>query len=372
MAGFQREGEDQDGFEIYVVRGWDYAALVDTYQRAAAVCRAQHVPVLVHVTELTQPQGHSTSGLARALQAQNPPQLGGAARLPDSASASACSPEGPRHGRRAGRKSKKPPPPPSSRRAPPPGPPSLTPSRQERDEAAGPARISLVADSRHRKHQLRRAGRTAAKPTPAPIRADIVRTLRRALRQVRGDSSAAPAAAPRAASLEQLRGRKRRPLQLQPLQPERRKRWATSRKCRPNIAAGAPLVDGREVLQACFTANFSRDPPHLRHRGGRGPDWRREPSVRRLAGEVWRAARDRHRHPRNAPSWGRASGRRCAACGPSPRFSTLITCFTPFRYLSDDLACLQYRTKGGQKAPLIVHPRPPPGRHLALGLAHAA
>jgi TPP-dependent pyruvate/acetoin dehydrogenase alpha subunit len=62
LAGFQREGEGQDGFEIFVVRGWDYPSLVDTYQRAAAVCRAQHVPVLIHVTEVTQPQGHSTSG----------------------------------------------------------------------------------------------------------------------------------------------------------------------------------------------------------------------------------------------------------------------------------------------------------------------
>ncbi|MFC7669176.1 thiamine pyrophosphate-dependent enzyme [Hymenobacter humi] len=62
MAGLQRDGEGQQGFEIYAVRGWDYAGLIDTYQRAAAVCREQHVPVLIHVTELTQPQGHSTSG----------------------------------------------------------------------------------------------------------------------------------------------------------------------------------------------------------------------------------------------------------------------------------------------------------------------
>jgi len=62
LAGFQRDGEGQEGFEIYVVRGWDYPALLDTYQKAAAICRAGHVPTLVHVTEVTQPQGHSTSG----------------------------------------------------------------------------------------------------------------------------------------------------------------------------------------------------------------------------------------------------------------------------------------------------------------------
>lgn len=61
LAGFQRTTE-QPGLEIYVAKGWDYAALCDTYQQAAAVCRSQHVPVLIHVQEVTQPQGHSTSG----------------------------------------------------------------------------------------------------------------------------------------------------------------------------------------------------------------------------------------------------------------------------------------------------------------------
>ena len=61
LAGFQRDQDDK-GFEIYTVKGWDYLALLETYQQAAHSCRTQHVPVLVHVQELTQPQGHSTSG----------------------------------------------------------------------------------------------------------------------------------------------------------------------------------------------------------------------------------------------------------------------------------------------------------------------
>lgn len=62
MAGFQRDSHDERGFEIFTVKGWDYVALLETYQQAARVCRDEHVPVLVHVQELTQPQGHSTSG----------------------------------------------------------------------------------------------------------------------------------------------------------------------------------------------------------------------------------------------------------------------------------------------------------------------
>lgn len=62
LQGFQRDAEAQRGYELYQVRGWDYPALVETYASAAEIAREFHIPVIVHVTELTQPQGHSTSG----------------------------------------------------------------------------------------------------------------------------------------------------------------------------------------------------------------------------------------------------------------------------------------------------------------------
>jgi TPP-dependent pyruvate/acetoin dehydrogenase alpha subunit len=61
LKGFQRT-EDQDGYEIMTVKAWDFQALKDTYQKAAKIAREEHAPVLVHVQEVTQPQGHSTSG----------------------------------------------------------------------------------------------------------------------------------------------------------------------------------------------------------------------------------------------------------------------------------------------------------------------
>jgi pyruvate/2-oxoglutarate/acetoin dehydrogenase E1 component/TPP-dependent pyruvate/acetoin dehydrogenase alpha subunit len=61
LAGFQRE-PGTNGFEIRVVKGWDYPALVRTYAEVSEIVRREHVPALVHVTEMTQPQGHSTSG----------------------------------------------------------------------------------------------------------------------------------------------------------------------------------------------------------------------------------------------------------------------------------------------------------------------
>ena len=62
LRGFKRDPGSSTGYDIYRVKGWDYAGLIQVYQQAAAVARAEHVPAIVHVVEMTQPQGHSTSG----------------------------------------------------------------------------------------------------------------------------------------------------------------------------------------------------------------------------------------------------------------------------------------------------------------------
>jgi len=63
LKGFHRPpGDCCDGFDIYRVNGWDYPALIEVYRQAAAAARRDHLPSLIHVDELTQPQGHSTSG----------------------------------------------------------------------------------------------------------------------------------------------------------------------------------------------------------------------------------------------------------------------------------------------------------------------
>ena len=62
LKGFQRDPKQKAGYDIYEVKGWDYAALCETYISAATIVRMEHVPAIIHVTEVTQPQGHSTSG----------------------------------------------------------------------------------------------------------------------------------------------------------------------------------------------------------------------------------------------------------------------------------------------------------------------
>lgn len=61
LAGLQRH-EDENGIEIFTVKAWDYVGLLEIYRKAEEVCRRDHIPVLIHVQEVTQPQGHSSSG----------------------------------------------------------------------------------------------------------------------------------------------------------------------------------------------------------------------------------------------------------------------------------------------------------------------
>ena len=62
LKGFQREPKQKTGYDIYTAHGWDYPALCETYLAAGSIVRMEHVPAIIHVTEMTQPQGHSTSG----------------------------------------------------------------------------------------------------------------------------------------------------------------------------------------------------------------------------------------------------------------------------------------------------------------------
>jgi len=61
LKGFERN-EKEKGYVILSAKGWDYSALCEIYSRGIDICRSEHVPVLFHITEMTQPQGHSTSG----------------------------------------------------------------------------------------------------------------------------------------------------------------------------------------------------------------------------------------------------------------------------------------------------------------------
>ncbi len=62
LAGFQRKEGDKQGCEVIQVRAWDYPMLLEAYARAEQLAREESIPVILHIIEVTQPQGHSTSG----------------------------------------------------------------------------------------------------------------------------------------------------------------------------------------------------------------------------------------------------------------------------------------------------------------------
>ena len=62
LSGFQRKPGSKDGYDVHTVKAWDYPALLEVYRKASHTARTEHVPQIIHVIEVTQPQGHSTSG----------------------------------------------------------------------------------------------------------------------------------------------------------------------------------------------------------------------------------------------------------------------------------------------------------------------
>jgi pyruvate/2-oxoglutarate/acetoin dehydrogenase E1 component/TPP-dependent pyruvate/acetoin dehydrogenase alpha subunit len=62
LSGFAYDAKKKSGYKIYTVKGWDYEGLVETYKKAIKETREKHIPSIIHVVEVTQPQGHSTSG----------------------------------------------------------------------------------------------------------------------------------------------------------------------------------------------------------------------------------------------------------------------------------------------------------------------
>jgi pyruvate/2-oxoglutarate/acetoin dehydrogenase E1 component/TPP-dependent pyruvate/acetoin dehydrogenase alpha subunit len=358
LKGFQREGEGQDGFEIFRVRGWDYPALIDTYQRAAEVCRTQHVPVLIHVQEVTQPQGHSTSGSHERYKSKDRLSweeehdclrklrewllVEGHATEQELDQIETEAKETVKQARTAAWNE------------------FFNPIKQEAAEVV--ELLNRLVKENGAENQLHELVESLAH-NPAPIRADLVRTVRRALRQVRGQRSGA-----------------RRELQnwLEQALAENADRYnsylfSQSEEAIGNIeevkavfAADAPQVDGREVLQACFDANFQRDPRIF----AIGEDVGRIGDVNQaFAGlqEKFGELRVTDTGIRECTIVGQGIGAAMRGLRPITEIQYLDYLLYAIQILSDDVACLQYRTKGGQKAPLIVRTR----GHRLEGIWHS-
>ncbi len=357
MAGFQRDSYDK-GFEIFTVKGWDYVALIETYQQAARVCREEHVPVLVHVQELTQPQGHSSSGSHERYKSRE--------RLDWEAhhdcnkhfrqwilqNGYATDEELEAIEREAAQVAK-----------------------QARTDAWNAYQESIQGDRDEAVELLQKAARNhpkapqlmalreeVRKAVPL-LRRDATTAVRRALQLLRGETTPARTELLNWLNRTQEGNADRFNSHLHSQSPESPMHV---QGVAANYADDAPMVDGYLLMQHYFDNLFGRDPRVV----AMGEDVGHIGDVNQgFAGlqEKYSDLRVTDTGIRETTIIGQGIGLAMRGLRPITEIQYFDYIFYALATLTDDLATLQYRTKGGQKAPLIVRTR----GHRLEGIWHS-
>ena len=357
LSGFQRTAHEP-GYEIITAKGWDYPNLCTAYEKAAHLCRQQHIPILLHVQELTQPQGHSTSGSHERYK--SPERLAWEAQHD-------C----------------------------------LKKMRHwiQTQGLATPAQLNTIEQEAHQEAQHQK--NAAWKAHQAEIQQDHTQAL-----QLLQDIQATSTAPPPIATIAQTLRTQPHPTRLHATQAIRRAlhhlrsaphhtkkpllawlqrnlqanqtRYNTHLhsqsaeatlhipEVKPQYSPNAPQVDGREVLQACFDAMLQRDPRTFVI----GEDVGKIGDVN----QAFAGLQQKHGPLRVTDTSIREStilgqGIGAAMRGLRPIVEIQYLDYLPYalQLMIDDLATLQYRTCGGQKAPVIIRTR----GHRLEGIWHS-
>ncbi|MCJ0743624.1 alpha-ketoacid dehydrogenase subunit alpha/beta [Pedobacter montanisoli] len=354
LKGFQRE-EGTNGYEIFRVKGWDYPALCETYQKAIDICRTEHVPVLIHVTELTQPQGHSTSGSHERYKDKDRLEW---EREHDCIlkmrnwmieSAVATDEEITELEETAKKFVKD-----TQKEA---WNEFLDIIRQEQAEV-----IKLINNLANGNHVLTKiASQLAA--TPDALRRDVVAAARKAIRLSLNMDNA-----DRKALVKWYTDH------VDVFEEAYSSKLHTESLEKPEDVAVVPavygenakMIDGREVLNACFDTNFARDPrllafgEDLGHIGDVNQGFA---GLQAKYGEL----RVSDTGIREMTIAGQGIGLALRGLRPIAEIQYLDYLLYALNVLSDDLATVSYRTKAGQKAPVIIRTR----GHRLEGIWHS-
>ena len=358
LAGLQRSNGEK-GFEILTVRGWDYAGLIEIYQRAEQICREGHVPVLLHVEEMTQPQGHSTSGSHERYKSKE--RLAWETEfdcirkmrewiidevmvLPEEIDAI----------EKEAKQS----------------------AKQARDRAWKAFMEDIKKDQHTIARVLERAEKESSRAgeieevrielikTINPTRLDTMRAAKRALRILRNEGN--------------IDSKHDLSSWIRKAEAENQDRYSSHlysqseqsalkvQRTDPVYTENSSIVDGREILQNCFDAALSRDPRVLAFGedvGKIGDVNQGFAGLQQKHGEL----RVTDTGIRECTIIGEGIGLALRGLRPIAEIQYLDYFIYALHTLSDDLACLHYRTKGGQKAPLIIRTR----GHRLEGVWHA-
>ncbi|MEN2283658.1 thiamine pyrophosphate-dependent enzyme [Algoriphagus sp. SE2] len=347
ISGFERT-ESQKGFEIIKVKGWDYEGLMHAFFNAGKIARDEHVPVLIHVEEMTQPQGHSTSGSHERYKS--------AERLKWEKewdciskfreyilSSQIASPE------------------------------TLdkieaeikADVKKQKETAWADFSKEIKAELQEAYTLIKKAAENSTRKvilnqmadelsrTLNPIRKDVISTVRKAILTLRFDSGESKIALKNwySAQVEKNHDRYNSHLYSE-------SKWGVLNieEVKPKYDEKSVLIDGREILQKFFDFALENNPKFFAF----GEDVGKIGDVNQAFSGLqakYGELRVSDTSIREATIIGQGIGTALRGLRPVAEIQYLDYLLYGLQMLSDDLACLQYRTKGGQKAPLIVRTR---------------
>jgi pyruvate/2-oxoglutarate/acetoin dehydrogenase E1 component/TPP-dependent pyruvate/acetoin dehydrogenase alpha subunit len=347
LKGFQRE-KGKKGYEIFLVKGWDYEGLMETYQKASQIAREEHVPVIVHVVEMTQPQGHSTSGSHERYKSKE--RLAWEAEhdcllrfknyiLQKSLATEEELEEIDELCKKEAKEAKE-----QAWKA------FSNDIKVELNEAS-----SLINEAALNSHQGAYLIQLAEEldKTINPIRKDVISAVRRAIMAMRFDQSEVQANLKAWYEDQQKLNEDRYNSHLY---SQSKHRIALLKGVPAQYHENALMVDGREILQSCFDHLLASDPRVF----ALGEDVGKIGDVNQgFAGlqSKYGELRVTDTGIRECTIIGQGIGTALRGLRPIAEIQYLDYLLYALQILSDDLACLHYRTKGGQKAPLIVRTR---------------
>ncbi|WP_296698347.1 thiamine pyrophosphate-dependent enzyme [Algoriphagus sp.] len=347
IAGFERT-ESQKGFEIIKVKGWDYEGLMNAFFNAGKIARDEHVPVLIHVVEMTQPQGHSTSGSHERYKSTErlkwEKEWDCISKFREYIlSSEIASPE------------------------------TLdkieaeikADVKKQKETAWAEFSKEIKAELQEAFSLIKKAAENSTRKviltqmadelsrTLNPIRKDVISTVRKAILTLRFDSNESKIELKNWYKAQEEKNHDRYNSHLYS-----ESKWGVLNieEVKPRFDDKSILIDGREILQKYFDYTLENNPKFFAF----GEDVGKIGDVNQAFAGLqakYGELRVSDTSIREATIVGQGIGTALRGLRPVAEIQYLDYLLYGLQMLSDDLACLQYRTKGGQKAPLIIRTR---------------
>ncbi len=362
LSGFQKN-ENERGYEIFSVKAWDYPGLISAYQEAEKIAREQHIPCIVHVSECTQPQGHSTSGSHERYKSEErldwEKEFDGIVKFKewilnfDAGDEKLATEEELTEIENQAKKEVK------------------EAQKQAWEDYLNPV-ISLkntavellekLANESSNKSFIEAEIQTL-KGKQVPFKKDIYSAIRKVFRITRGENLAS-----KSALTNWFEARMEVEKDVYSSHLYSQSQWSASNieNVAPTFADEPKLEDGRVVVRDNFDKIFEKHSNVLIFGEDAGNIGDVNQGLEGLQ-EKYGEARVADTGIREATIVGQGIGMAMRGLRPIAEIQYLDYVLYGLQLMSDDLATVQYRTKGGQKAPLIIRTR----GHRLEGIWHA-